>query len=118
VNTAIAVLAVVVIIAGTPSVLAASAGTPNSCVAPGKRIHWVVDYCMLKMETDDEIAVSGCIEKEARRRVRNACASNTYFKRRMCETMIRNGSRAGTVAQCLKDRSFKGRTVEAGGVGG
>jgi hypothetical protein len=106
------------LVAQIPSVVAAPAETPNSCVAPGKRIHWAADYCMLKMETDDEIAVSGCIEKEGSRRFRTACASNTYFKRRMCETMIRHGTRAGTLAQCLKDRSFKGRTVEAGGVGG
>ena len=94
------------------------ANAENRCVAAGEPVHWVVDYCMLKMETDDEIAVSGCIEKERKRRFANACASNTHFKKRMCERMIRNGTRAGTAMRCVKDPSFKGRTVKAGGVGG
>lgn len=94
------------------------AEAPTACPAPGEPIHWRVDYCMMKMETDDEIAVSGCIEDEGKRRFRTACAGNTHFKRRMCELMIRSGSKTGTVADCVKDPAFKGRTVEAGGVGG
>lgn len=89
----------------------------TGCLADGDPIQWIADYCMLKMETDDEIAVSGCIEEETRATFPNACASNTHFKGRMCEQMIRNGTRAGTVDQCVKDPAFKGRTVEAGGVG-
>jgi hypothetical protein len=91
------------------------AATP--CLAPGEPIQWRADYCMLKMETDDEIPVSGCIEQEGKRRFRNACASNTHFKKRMCELMIQNGTKAGTTDQCVKDPNFKGRTVERGGVG-
>jgi hypothetical protein len=72
---------------------------------------------MLKMETDDEIAVSDCIEEEGKRRFASSCASNTYFKKRMCELVIRNGSKAGTVDRCVKDPTFKGRTVQDGGVG-
>ena len=87
------------------------------CLANGEPIHWVVDYCMLKMETDDEIAVSQCIEEERKAQFPSACASNMHFKKRMCERMIRNGARAGTVEQCLKDPTFRGRTVERGGVG-
>src|SRR3954465_9048167 len=90
------------------------AATP--CIAPGEPIQWVADYCMLKMETDDEIAVSGCIEAERKKTFDSACASNLHFKRRMCERLVRQGTRAGTVAQCVKDRTFKGRVVEAGGV--
>jgi hypothetical protein len=93
----------------------ATAMTP--CLAPGEPIHWRVDYCMLKMETDDEIAVTGCIEKEGKRRFRNSCASNTHFKKRMCELMIQNGTKAGTLDACMKDPTFKGRTVRNRGVG-
>ena len=93
----------------------AEAETP--CPADGEPVQWVADYCMLKMETDDEIAISGCLEEERKIKFANACASNTHFKRRMCELMIRNGTRAGTLDQCVKDPAFKGRTVEAGGVG-
>ena len=88
------------------------------CPAPGEPMHWRVDYCMLKMETDDEIAVSDCIEAQGKRRFRDACASNTHFKRRMCQRMIGQGTRDGTLAQCLADPAFQGRTVRHGGVGG
>jgi hypothetical protein len=106
--------------AGAAIALAAwalSAGAEDPCLAAGEPIHWVADYCMLKMETDDEIAVSDCIAEERKARFPNACASNTHFKKRMCEQMIRNGTRAGTIGSCVKDPAFKGRTVEAGGVG-
>ena len=93
-------------------------GAEEPCLAVGEPIHWVADYCMLKMETDDEIAASDCIEEERKTRFPNACASNTHFKQRMCAQMIRNGTKAGTMDQCVKDPTFKGRTVEAGGVGG
>ncbi|KQT13473.1 hypothetical protein [Ramlibacter sp. Leaf400] len=89
----------------------------GSCVAPGEPIQWRADYCMLLMGTDDEIAVSGCIEREGRTGFSDACAANTHFKRRMCERLIHSGGRVGTPEQCVRDPKFKGRTVEAGGVG-
>jgi hypothetical protein len=95
----------------------ALARAEKECLAPGEPIQWVADYCMLKMETDDEIAVSGCIEEEGKTRFANPCANNTHFKKRMCELMIQNGTKAGTLDQCVKDPAFKGRTVQAGGVG-
>jgi hypothetical protein len=99
-------------------IAAFSSGVPAApCIAPGEPIHWRADYCMLKMETDDEIAVSECIEMEGKRRFRNACASNTHFKKRMCALMIQSGTKAGTIEQCVKDPNFKGRTVQRGGVG-
>lgn len=96
----------------------AAAVATGRCPVPGEPIHWIVDYCMLRLETDDEIAASSCIEQEGKRRWRSACASNTHFKKRMCEVMVRSGTRSGTVDQCVRDPSFKGRTVERGGVGG
>ena len=89
----------------------------TSCLAPGEPVQWRADYCMLKMETDDEIAVSGCIEEEGKRRFPNSCASNTHFKKRMCELMIQDGTKAGTLDRCMKDPTFMGRTVRNGGVG-
>lgn len=100
--------------------LLTAAGLANSatpCLAPGEPVQWRTDYCMLEMGTDDEIAVSGCIEKEGKRRFPNSCASNTHFKKRMCELMIQNGTRAGTLDSCMKDRTFQGTTVRNGGVG-
>lgn len=99
------------------ALLFASAQAAGACLAPGKPVQWIADYCMLAMETDDEIAVSGCIEHELRRRPADDCASNLRNKRRMCELMLRQGTRHGTREQCVKDPAFKGRTVEAGGAG-
>lgn len=100
------------------SAWASPAPAAAPCAVGGEPIHWIADYCMLKMQTDDEIAVSGCLEEESKTRFPGACASNLHFKRRMCELMIGNGTRAGTVKQCVGDPGFKGRTVRAGGVGG
>lgn len=97
---------------------ALSAANAGACLAPGEPIQWRVDYCMLKMETDDEIAVSGCVEEEGKRRFPSACAGNVHFKRRMCELWIRNGTRQGTLDRCTKDPTLKGRTVRNDGVGG
>jgi len=95
----------------------AQVGAESRCAAVGQPVHWVVDYCMLKMQTDDEIAVSGCIEKERKKSFRSSCARKLHFKKGMCEAMIRYGTKTGTVTQCMKDPTFKGRVVEAGGVG-
>lgn len=99
-------------------VAAPASGASQACAVPGEPIQWIADYCMLRMETDDEIAVSGCIEREGGARPADACASNRHFKRRMCNMMIRNGTRKGSREQCVNDPAFRGRTVEAGGVGG
>jgi hypothetical protein len=90
----------------------------EKCAAEGEPIHWIADYCMMKMETDDEIAASGCIDEEAKRSFPSSCASNLHYKKALCEGVIRNGARTGTVDQCLKDPTFKGHVVEEGGVGG
>jgi hypothetical protein len=87
------------------------------CPAPGKRIQWIADYCMLRMETDDEIAVSGCIEAEMQRKFATACQAKLHFKAAMCRTLVGNGTRPGTVQACTQDRTFMGRTVEQGGAG-
>jgi hypothetical protein len=111
-----AVLALVIAFALTAS--PARAGSEPQCMVEGEPVQWVADYCMLKMETDDEIVASACIEEEGRRLFAGRCASNLHFKKRMCEIMVRNGTRAGTVEQCVRDRTFRGHVVEAGGVGG
>jgi hypothetical protein len=110
----------VALVLGLAVALGASSARAESeaqCAAVGEPVQWVADYCMLKMETDDEIAVSGCIEEEKKKSFPSTCASNLHFKRNMCELMVRNGTRPGTVDQCVKDPTFKGRVVEAGGVG-
>lgn len=104
-------------LAAVLAVLATDGDAMVSCAAPGAPIQWAADYCMLRMETDDEIAVSECIDEQRRVRFANDCAANLHFKARMCELMIRNGTRAGSLELCIDDPTFKGSTVRSGGVG-
>jgi hypothetical protein len=88
------------------------------CALPGETIQWVADFCMAKMETDDEIAVSDCIERERKRLPNDACAAKTRMKRAMCTLAIARGHRSDGVERCVADRGYMGTTVERGGVGG
>jgi hypothetical protein len=97
--------------------LANAAAAKPACRAEGEPIQWIADYCMLTLGTDDEIAASACIEKESKRRFAGRCASNMHYKTKMCRIMAAAGTRQGSVEQCVKDPTFKGRTVENGGVG-
>jgi hypothetical protein len=106
------------LVAAAAVALPSTARPEDRCSAKGEPIHWIADYCMLKLETDDEIAASDCIEKELKRKFRNRCAAKLHFKKGMCEAMIRSQTRSGSVAQCVRDPKFMGRTVAAGGVGG
>lgn len=101
-----------------PGVAGADGAGGPVCPVEGEPIQWVADYCMLKLQTDDEIAASACIEEEGGRRFADACASNQYFKAAMCEMLVQAGTRRGTVEACVRDPSFRGRTVAADGVGG
>lgn len=100
---------------------AASGGTAsdesNACAIPGEAIHWLADYCMASIGTDDEIAASDCIERERRVVFENDCVAKLHYKRAMCELAARYDNRAASVANCVADRSFIGRTVRNGGVG-
>lgn len=91
---------------------------PRPCPVRGEAIHWAVDYCMLKLETDDEIAVSDCIEEQRRAVPGTGCAAKSQLKRRMCELYVSSDPKRGTAARCVKDPAFMGRTVRLGGVGG
>jgi hypothetical protein len=98
--------------------LAYAPAIKDDCVVKGEPIQWAADYCMLKMQTDDEIAVADCIDAAMKKDSGSACDSTARFKRSMCEIMIQAGTRAGDVQECVDDPAFKGRTVEAGGVAG
>jgi hypothetical protein len=94
---------------------AASAATP---CPRGAKIHWVVDWCMASIGTDDEIAASDCIEREQRRKFANACSAKIHSKRALCRIVIGNGARRGSAARCVADPQFAGSTVRGGGVRG
>ncbi|MDP3514537.1 MAG: hypothetical protein Q8S20_17495 [Sulfuritalea sp.] len=82
------------------------------------KIHWIADYCMAQLETDDEIAASACIGDELGRAFADDCAAKLHYKRAMCERAIALRYRQDDVDGCLADREFVGATVRNGGVGG
>ena len=103
--------------------IAISAATPASaqpreCPVVGIKIHWIADYCMSNLETDDEIAASDCIGDELKRVFKNDCAAKLYYKRAMCRKAISTRQREGSIGSCMADTEFKGYTVRNKGVGG
>lgn len=91
---------------------------PSECRIPGTKIHWVADYCMSKLETDDEIAASSCIGEEVKRAFMTDCAAKLHYKRMMCALAISRNQRQDDIDSCLADNDFVGATVRKGGVGG
>lgn len=102
---------------------AMTAATPvlaqaRACAAAGEKIHWMADYCMSKLETDDEIAASACIEAELKRSFRSDCAAKIHYKSGLCGLSISRKLRPDGIKDCLADKAFMGPTVRNGGVGG
>ena len=86
------------------------------CPVQGEPLHWIADYCMLTLETDDEIAAGDCIAQELAMASKDPCEAKLHYKRAMCGAVVaRDGS--GSVEQCLADCTFAGRTVANEGVG-
>lgn len=102
----------------TVSAPAASDVPPDSCHVQGERIQWIADYCMLKMQTDDEIAVSDCIAENHEQAFSNECAAKIHYKEAMCGLIASNAGSTAAMESCVLDPDFMGRTVKNGGVGG
>ncbi len=94
------------------------AADPVACSIDGSRMHWIADYCMAVLSTDDEIPASACIDRESRVAYLNDCAAKTHYKRAMCKLAIERTGRAGSVEKCVRDTGFVGPTVRNRGVGG
>lgn len=87
------------------------------CPVQGELVHWIEDWCMLTIGTDDEIAAGSCVARELEVASKDTCKAKLMYKSAMCGVVIaRDGS--GTVASCVADHSFAGSTVRNGGVGG
>lgn len=93
------------------------AAETDSCPVQGEAIQWIADYCMFKLETDDEIAVSGCIADEIKTSFKSDCVAKAHYKRALCELTIRAEATQGPIERCVADGSFMGSTVRNGGVG-
>jgi len=91
---------------------------PEPCPIEGEPTHWIADYCMATLETDDEIPASGCIAEELRRTFPDACAARHHYKRALCGLALSRGSIAGDLSGCLADKNFIGPAVRNRGVGG
>jgi hypothetical protein len=99
------------------ALLAAAPASAQQCRVAGERIHWVADYCMAQLETDDEIPAGACIGRESRRRFTNDCAAKIYYKRQMCRLSVARKTRNGSVQSCEADSAFIGSTVRNRGAG-
>jgi hypothetical protein len=93
------------------------AGGGPPCL-PGEKIQWIADYCMARLETDDEIAAGKCISGHLKRKFVDDCAAKKHFKSEMCQLARKRGQRHDSVAACVADNGFAGSTVRNGGVGG
>lgn len=89
-----------------------------ACFIEGSRIHWIADYCMSRLQTDDEMAASACIDEESRIAYPDECVAKRHYKRALCELVISRNSRSGSIDNCLNDKSFAGSTVKNDGIGG
>jgi hypothetical protein len=87
------------------------------CPIAGDKIHWIADFCMAEIGTDDEIAAMDCIDRELRRPFPDDCAARRHYKRALCEGAVSRPAVAGTLESCLADEDFMGSTVRNGGVG-
>jgi hypothetical protein len=108
-------LALAAIFVGVAGVGIASDEPAAGCPIEGDAIHWLADYCMASIGTDDEIAASECIERERGLVFAGECATKLHYKRAMCELAVKYDARP--VAACVADPSFMGRTVRNRGVG-
>lgn len=93
------------------------AAETDACPVQGAAIQWIADYCMFRLETDDEIAVSDCIADEIKTSFKNDCAAKAHYKRALCELTMRAQAAPGSIERCVANESFMGRTVRDGGVG-
>jgi hypothetical protein len=90
----------------------------DKCYVAGDSVHWIADYCMATLSTDDEIAAGDCIATETRAPHGDECATRRHYKEALCALAIERGLRKGSVGACMSDTSFEGSTVRGKGVPG
>ncbi len=97
-----------------------STGVPAAeapCPIKGELVHWIADYCMARIGTDDEIAASRCIGEQLKMAHKNTCEGKQHYKRALCAAAISNGAFRDPLERCVADPHFSGATVRNGGVG-
>ena len=83
----------------------------RACPYPGDPVNWVLRYCALEYQTDDEIFLQAtpCFEK-ARAFLNskmNACKIKEKYKRLSCKTLVEKYRTQKSVTLCLEDHSVK-----------
>lgn len=107
-------LAAVLTLAGAPSLALAQ----PQCPIPGDAVHWVADYCMATLQTDDEIPASDCIAAHPVNAFASDCAAKRHYKRELCRLLQAADATSAAIEHCVGDPAVLGRTVREGGVGG
>lgn len=85
------------------------------CEIQGDTMHWIADYCMYKVGTDDFASpeVVHCFSTENPKNP-DCCANRKKFKMKICELM--RSYFDGSTEKCMADKTFSGPTVRDGGI--
>ena len=95
----------------TPEVIAQKNQALLACSHPGEPINWVLRYCAIEYQTDDEIFLqkSKCFEKALAdvHSKGNACQIKEKYKRLSCKALVEKYRTRESVTLCLEDHSLK-----------
>ncbi len=83
----------------------------HTCLYPGKPVNWVLRYCAIEYQTDDEIFLrtTPCFEKALAdlHSKGNACQIKENYKRHYCKVLVEKYHTRDSVTLCLEDHSIK-----------
>ena len=90
-------------------------GAEAQCEIQGDTMHWIADYCIYKVSTDDFASpeVVKCFTTENTGNP-DSCANRKKYKMKICELM--KSYFYNSTEKCMADKTFSGPTVRNGGV--
>ena len=103
------------------STLTSSKSLSAPCAVSGDLLHWEIDYCLGKLETDDftgnHTAVGKCMANlnQSKAYPKDECSKKTYLKTEHCKSLMKYQKKL-KIENCLKSDEFNSRTVQNGGV--
>src|SRR6266849_7773713 len=82
-------------------------GAEPQCDIPGSTMHWIADYCMYRVGTDDfgSPEVSKCFTTENPKNP-DTCANRKKYKKKICELM--KSYFDNSTEKCMADKTFSG----------
>lgn len=79
------------------------------CPYPKKPINWILRYCSMKVETDDETIIqnSDCF-KSAKNDVlaSDVCKMNEKYKMKVCDEFMMESKKYKSLQECLADEDI------------